>query len=171
MSVFFGRVLSGARRVWRRGHAVQQIARYYVKPKKKGIGGSTQAWLTLSGVVVVIIGGTIYYLGERSNQWHRYSEIHLCVHGYCRVGKPEEQIEGMHMVITLFGRICIKRSVLLFLDTYWWLYTIVLCRSQTSTLMVSWECVQNKKVTCLGAKEVFCFEYIRAIAPSPASLV
>ena len=67
MSSCFGMVLSRARRGWRRGHDVQQIARYYVKPKKKGIGGSTQAWLTLSGVVVAMTGGTIYYLGEYLN--------------------------------------------------------------------------------------------------------
>ena len=64
MSVFFGSVLSRAHRGWRRGHVVQQMARYYVKPKKKGIRGSTQAWITLSGVVVAMIGGVIYYLGE-----------------------------------------------------------------------------------------------------------
>ena len=67
MSVFFRTVLSRACQGWRRGHAAQQKARYYVKPKKKGIGGSTQAWITLSGVVVLITGGVIYYLGERLN--------------------------------------------------------------------------------------------------------
>ena len=58
-----------SRHVWQSRQSVQIHLRrkYYVKPKKKGMKGSWQAWATLGGVTLTVAGMGVYALG----MWER----------------------------------------------------------------------------------------------------